>query len=340
MRLAPGVRQPSVELPPTFNFAVLANEGKLIRWMLAHDPKARPSAADLLARSALRPRSARAPCTFWLTNRLVPPTDIARRSGHGAGSDLMPPPQRDSIDDAIRTVTDPKSPYFGRLLEGRHVVQGVLARARRRHQVADIACGAAKPCPGSGRSPALFRQSGAVGVDLLDDGVGAATSASLYRQTQVAESIVRVFRRHGAVELTVTDLVPQAYVCRRATRPDGAQKSLAPSSADAAPARHRRVARGRGRARSLPRLPASREIQPVPVLGQGGQLLLLPFDATLMFAQFLARSAVDALRRYSVTNVRRGGGRASDCCQPSGRGTAHGMRPVRGPRRGRACWCR
>ena len=33
-------------------------------------------------------------------------------------SDLLPPPEKDFIADAIRTVTDPKSPYYARLLEG------------------------------------------------------------------------------------------------------------------------------------------------------------------------------------------------------------------------------
>jgi hypothetical protein len=33
-------------------------------------------------------------------------------------SDLMPPPPKDAIDDAIRAVSDPKSPMYIRLMDG------------------------------------------------------------------------------------------------------------------------------------------------------------------------------------------------------------------------------
>jgi histidyl-tRNA synthetase len=48
-----------------------------------------------------------------------------------------------------------------------------------------------------------------------------------------------------------------------------------------------------------------REVEPVPVLDRAGQLLALPYDATLMFAQYLAHSTLAALRRYSIGTVRR-----------------------------------
>ena len=44
-------------------------------------------------------------------------------------------------------------------------------------------------------------------------------------------------------------------------------------------------------------------MQAVRVLDQTGQLLALPFDVPLMFARFLARSSVDAFRRFSITTV-------------------------------------
>ena len=70
------------------------------------------------------------------------------------GSDLMPPPQKDSVDDAIRIVTDPKSPYYVRLLEGAHggsngaVAGGFgLGRvARGAHAVNSCAWTQSQPC--------------------------------------------------------------------------------------------------------------------------------------------------------------------------------------------------
>jgi hypothetical protein len=50
-----GLRQPTVELPLGFNVAAMENEAKLLRWMLAHDPRARPTAAELLARCVQSP---------------------------------------------------------------------------------------------------------------------------------------------------------------------------------------------------------------------------------------------------------------------------------------------
>lgn len=47
-----------------------------------------------------------------------------------------------------------------------------------------------------------------------------------------------------------------------------------------------------------------RDVEPVPVLDHAGQLLALPYDATLMFAQYLAHSTLEALRRYSIGTVR------------------------------------
>lgn len=36
----------------------------------------------------------------------------------GTHSDLMPPPPKDAVDDAIRAVSDPKSPMYIRLMDG------------------------------------------------------------------------------------------------------------------------------------------------------------------------------------------------------------------------------
>jgi len=48
------LRRPEIQFPPVFDRALMVNEAKLIRQMLQHDPKLRPSAADILKRCFAR----------------------------------------------------------------------------------------------------------------------------------------------------------------------------------------------------------------------------------------------------------------------------------------------
>ena len=46
---------------------------------------------------------------------------------------------------------------------------------------------------------------------MLDDGLRPTTSEKLYEQASIVSKLIDVFRCHGAVELNITDLIPQAY---------------------------------------------------------------------------------------------------------------------------------
>ena len=110
LRRDAALRRPAIQFPPVFDRALMVNEAKLIRQMLQHDPKLRPSAADILKRCGARPR-------LDATN-VRSHGSAVHRSAMLLTSDLLPPPEEDFITEAIRVITDPKSPYHGRLLEG------------------------------------------------------------------------------------------------------------------------------------------------------------------------------------------------------------------------------
>lgn len=148
-------------------------------------------------------------------------------------SDLIPKKLTDdSVDEAVKSVTNPSMPYYSRIL--------VALFANEGNQLSDYTFDI---------DPSTSAQ--------------APSPYALFHTSKTQDTITRVFQRHGGIHLETPLLMPK-----------NAFQPLPPDT--------------------------------VTMLDPNGELLLLPYDLTLPFARYLARTPnIESLRRYTVNKVYR-----------------------------------
>ncbi|KAJ1927841.1 eukaryotic translation initiation factor 2-alpha kinase, partial [Tieghemiomyces parasiticus] len=186
------LRRPEVAFPREFPDGPLANQRRVITWLLHHEPRRRPTSLELYQ------------------------------------SELLPPRMEDDyIQECVRTIANPSTPYYNRLMSALF------------DQYPD--------------RPKDFT------YDFNSDVAHLEHTNSVYYD-RVHDYLTRVFRRHGAVEVCTPHLMPKLDVFDQFQRP-------------------------------------------VCVMDSTGTLVQLPYDLTLPFARYVARTKLSELKRFSFDKI-------------------------------------